>query len=108
MLDLTIFLSSSPVAQFQNGDFFQGALGTGSVVRWARIIVRNKRSSFFSADNFLSDLDRMSLTFCMCDPQPNGYGVYQWADGGVFEGEWKDGVKHGHGTYRWPRCADFS
>ena len=35
--------------------------------------------------------------------QPNGWGVYQWSDGGVYEGDWVDGLKHGKGTYRWPR-----
>ena len=41
--------------------------------------------------------------FVSASAQPNGWGVYQWSDGGVYEGDWVDGLKHGKGTYRWPR-----
>jgi hypothetical protein len=27
----------------------------------------------------------------------NGWGIYQWPDGGVYEGEWKDDNRHGQG-----------
>ena len=34
---------------------------------------------------------------------PNGYGKYVWNDGTYYEGEWRDGNKHGRGkeTYSW-------
>ena len=31
-----------------------------------------------------------------------GKGRYEWIDGIVYEGEFKDNVAHGHGTYTWP------
>lgn len=35
--------------------------------------------------------------------RPNGYGVYEWGDGGPsdgdkYEGEYKDGKRHGKGS----------
>ena len=31
----------------------------------------------------------------------NGKGICKWPDGSQYEGEWKNGMKHGYGTYRW-------
>jgi len=31
-----------------------------------------------------------------------GYGIYIWADGWTYEGEWKQNKMAGHGTYTWP------
>ena len=28
---------------------------------------------------------------------PDGHGVYSYADGGWYEGQWKLGERHGHG-----------
>lgn len=30
----------------------------------------------------------------------DGYGIYTWADGKQYEGNWKDGFHHGEGIYR--------
>jgi hypothetical protein len=30
-----------------------------------------------------------------------GMGVYTWADGRKYEGEYKDDKKHGYGLYEW-------
>lgn len=30
-----------------------------------------------------------------------GNGAYKYADGGVYDGDWKDGMRHGKGTYKW-------
>ena len=29
----------------------------------------------------------------------HGYGIYTWANGAKYEGEWKDAKLHGFGTY---------
>ena len=49
--------------------------------------------------------DRAACTICAVRtyPQPNGYGVYSWPDSSRYEGDWHDGLKHGRGTYTWPR-----
>ena len=31
----------------------------------------------------------------------HGKGKYSYADGNVYEGDWKDGKKHGKGKYSW-------
>ena len=31
----------------------------------------------------------------------NGRGIYRWANGDVYDGEWKDDKKHGKGIRRW-------
>ena len=33
------------------------------------------------------------------DGKKHGYGLYKYYDGTIYEGEWKDGKKHGEGTY---------
>lgn len=33
------------------------------------------------------------------DSQKNGHGKYIWTDGDVYEGEWKDGMRNGQGKY---------
>lgn len=30
-----------------------------------------------------------------------GNGAYKYADGGVYDGDWKDGMRHGKGTYKY-------
>lgn len=30
-----------------------------------------------------------------------GNGAYKYADGGVYDGNWKNGMRHGNGTYKW-------
>jgi hypothetical protein len=32
---------------------------------------------------------------------PHGRGVYTWADGNRYEGEWRDGEMHGRGVFTW-------
>ena len=32
----------------------------------------------------------------------HGQGVYSWADGRKYEGEYKDDKKHGYGIYTYP------
>ena len=33
------------------------------------------------------------------DNKGNGQGTHTYDDGGVYEGEWKDGLRHGQGTH---------
>jgi len=35
------------------------------------------------------------------DGKRHGRGVYLWADGNRYEGDWKDGKAHGHGVVVW-------
>lgn len=35
----------------------------------------------------------------VCLTYIKGYGVYSWADGRRYEGEWKNGKQHGKGKY---------
>ena len=39
--------------------------------------------------------------------QPEGHGLYTWADGSTYEGSWSAGLKHGWGKYRWPSGAYY-
>jgi hypothetical protein len=32
------------------------------------------------------------------EDKKEGYGVFQWADGRMYRGSWKDGKQHGKGT----------
>jgi 1-phosphatidylinositol-4-phosphate 5-kinase len=32
----------------------------------------------------------------------HGHAVYKWADGQVYEGEYRDGKSNGQGTHKWP------
>lgn len=34
------------------------------------------------------------------DDRKHGYGVYTWADGRQYAGNWKNGKQHGEGVYR--------
>ena len=36
------------------------------------------------------------------DGKKHGQGTYTWFDGGIYVGKWKDGKEHGHGTYTSP------
>ena len=33
------------------------------------------------------------------DGKKHGKGSYTWSDGGIYVGNWKEGKQHGHGTY---------
>lgn len=33
---------------------------------------------------------------------PKGYGEYVWIDGKVFEGDFKNGFRHGYGMWKGP------
>ena len=33
------------------------------------------------------------------DGKKHGQGTYTWFDGGIYVGKWKDGKEHGQGTY---------
>ena len=33
------------------------------------------------------------------DGEKHGKGTYTWSDGGIYVGNWKDGKEHGKGTY---------
>ena len=35
------------------------------------------------------------------DGKRHGHGVYTWSYGGVYDGEWKDGKQHGQGVKTW-------
>jgi len=35
------------------------------------------------------------------DGKKHGQGTYTWFDGGIYVGKWKDGKEHGQGTYTW-------
>ena len=32
----------------------------------------------------------------------HGYGIFTWADGRIYEGQYKEDTKHGIGTFIWP------
>merc|ERR1712083_1099627 len=34
-----------------------------------------------------------------CDDKKSGHGVFKWPDGRRFDGEWKEGKQHGSGTW---------
>ena len=36
------------------------------------------------------------------DGKKHGKGSYTWSDGGIYVGNWKEGKQHGHGTYTTP------
>jgi hypothetical protein len=36
-----------------------------------------------------------------------GIGVYTWADGRRYEGEYKDDKKHGYGFYSWADMREY-
>ena len=36
------------------------------------------------------------------DGKKHGQGTYTWFDGGIYVGKWKDGKEHGQGTYTSP------
>ena len=42
-----------------------------------------------------------TLAKCVEGDCVNGHGVYTWADGRRYEGEYKDGNKNGHGVFTW-------
>ena len=31
----------------------------------------------------------------------HGYGIFRWADGSVYYGEWKENISEGQGPYKW-------
>jgi hypothetical protein len=39
------------------------------------------------------------------DDKPDGEGTYTSADGDQYVGGWKNGLKHGYGTYTWSNGA---
>lgn len=38
---------------------------------------------------------------------PEGSGNYAWSDGCKYEGEWRCGMRHGHGKLQWPSGAIY-
>ena len=38
----------------------------------------------------------------------NGFGKFTWRDGKLYEGEFKDGLKHGSGVHTWPEGKSYS
>jgi hypothetical protein len=40
-----------------------------------------------------------SYTGQMLNDQPEGKGIYKWANGDVYEGQWVGGSMHGNGKY---------
>ena len=38
----------------------------------------------------------------------DGYGMYQWADGRIYQGQYQNDKKHGFGVYQWidGRCYE--
>ena len=41
------------------------------------------------------------------DGKKHGRGTMRYPDGGVYEGEWKDNQRHGSGTYRYASGAVY-
>ena len=37
----------------------------------------------------------------------NGRGVLSWADGGSYDGEWKEGQRCGLGIMKWPNGKSY-
>ena len=44
----------------------------------------------------------MATTTCTTDDVFTGHVNATWPDGKTYDGEWKDGKKHGKGVYTWP------
>ena len=40
--------------------------------------------------------------------QRSGSGIYTWANGERYEGEFKDNIMSGYGTYTWPEGRTYS
>jgi len=45
---------------------------------------------------------------CLVGDCDNGFGVYSWAEGDKYCGEWKGGYMDGYGTYKWSNGDKFS
>ncbi len=45
--------------------------------------------------------DYLSETGCVTGDCDNGYGIYRWDNGDMYEGMFKDGVFDGYGIYKW-------
>ena len=39
--------------------------------------------------------------------QKDGYGIYRWIDGSIFEGEYQDDLRHGKGRFLWSNGESF-
>jgi len=70
-------------------------------------------SSFFYCDwsgnwcslsifNFFWNTGNMEYLGEYKDGKKHGKGSYTWSDGGIYVGNWKEGKQHGHGTYTKP------
>ena len=41
------------------------------------------------------------------DGKKHGQGTYTWFDGGIYVGKWKDGKEHGQGTETWSSGSKY-
>ena len=39
--------------------------------------------------------------------QKDGYGIYRWIDGSIYEGEYKDDLRHGKGRFLWANGESY-
>lgn len=120
---MAAFLSAAPAGggetkhkRFGNGDSYSGGWRNGMVrgAGAARCCCCRRRRQACSAAVF-TKYPTPLVTFpspCAHSPQPNtpqpyGEGKYCFADGSVYTGSWKDGAKHGVGSYQWPSGACY-
>lgn len=65
----------------------------------------NTQVGFRVGELILSNGDRYSGT--MLGNTPEGSGTYIWSDGCVYDGEWRRGMRHGHGKMMLPSGAVY-
>tara|TARA_B110000285_G_C15014599_1_gene558342 strand:+ start:62 stop:292 length:231 start_codon:yes stop_codon:yes gene_type:complete len=56
----------------------------------------NEDNGLVQEKNFMIGDDKYTGT--MKEGKPEGQGLMKYANGNIYEGEWKDGKKYGHGT----------
>ena len=37
----------------------------------------------------------------------NGHGIFKWADGRIYEGDWNNDLRHGEGEMKWPNGRKY-
>ena len=53
----------------------------------------------YQYENFFWNTGDMEYVGEYKDGKKHGQGTYTWFDGGIYVGKWKDGKEHGQGTY---------
>ena len=61
--------------------------------------VWSRNRCLISILNFFWNTGDMEYVGEYKDGKKHGQGTYTWFDGGIYVGKWKDGKEHGQGTY---------